>query len=293
MLAWVGKGFREEDLRALGRRRAPQEHGVVLQQQVPPVAPPPRVRGAPKRFVCIFFVFVVSHMPHCTRRRKLDIVTGTNVRKHWKTEDKAFEGRVVGVRDDKGVRVIEVAYVDRDRVAHREDDDSWDEDDWVVLSNEPQHDGSIWNKATTDQIRFVKRHMEIHLHSKLKLFLQQKRQHRTTLSSVMIEEWTGEDHLLFFGTTDEIVIHTNDDMTRLFAPVCGNLPIKRVGRSKDSDMRLCVCAPGMIRRGSGSTVVFFAYNQYHRIREGVWEEMWLAEVAGTPQHGRKKAKQLE
>lgn len=155
MLPWVGKGFREEDLRALGRRRVPHAPHVVLQSQVPPVAPPTRVRGGPKRFVCRVFSFDASLISRCSRHRKLDIVTGTNVAKRWKSENQTFEGRVVGVHDDNDVRVIDVAYADGDHVLHREDDESWDVGDWAVLSHEPQHDGSIWTNSTTAQLEFV------------------------------------------------------------------------------------------------------------------------------------------
>jgi hypothetical protein len=46
----------------------------------------------------------------------------------------------------------------------------------------------------------------------------------------------------------------------------------------------------MIRRGKETTTVYFAFNQYRRIREGVWKAMWLADVAGVAKRGRKKHK---
>ena len=67
MLAWVGKGFREDDLRALGRRRDPRAPQAVLPPQVPPVAPPPRARGGPKRYVHDVFFPLSSLIPHCSR----------------------------------------------------------------------------------------------------------------------------------------------------------------------------------------------------------------------------------
>lgn len=222
-------------------------------------------------------------------RQASEVRVGTNVRKYWKGEDAAFEGRVVRVEETgDGTRAVEVAYGDGDRVVHRTSDSSYEGDEWEVLQGEPEHEGSVWNGVAPAAVSFAKRHMEIHLHDKIKRFLQGRRQGKLSMSSITIKEWTSDDHLFFFGSLEDISCKDDADLVRLLSPVKAQLPFKRVGRSKESDLRFVCCAPAVIHRTKHSTVVGFGFT-LHRLVGNQWENQWDAAIESMlPKRGRRK-----
>ena len=211
------------------------------------------------------------------------------VRKYWRGEGKAFEGRVVEVVKQGTSLAYRIHYADGDEELHDEDDDSFELEDFHILEKEEPEAGAFktaWSHSDAPlgmQIA-MKRHMEGLIRERLIHFITLKKPRRPgAYMSIIIKSWTDSDHLFFFGTLSDIQLDTDDQMASVLFPVTKELPRKRIGHRKTDDC-LQICAKGLVRRTkAGNTRIVFAYsrfdlvegrrvNRYASIRGSPWDK---------------------
>ena len=234
----------------------------------------------------MFFFFFLSHS---RRRSAARLRVGNMVRKYWRGEGRAFEGRVVEVVKQDTSLAYRIQYADGDEELHDEEDDSFELEDFHILEKEEPESGAFkpaWNYSDAPfgmQIA-LKRHMEGLIRKRLIHFITPKKPRRPgAYMSIIIKSWTEFDHLFFFGTLSDIQLQTDDQMASVLFLVTKKLPRKRIGHRKTDDC-LQICAKGLVRRTqAGNTRLVFAYsrfdlvdgrrvNRYASIRGNPWDK---------------------
>lgn len=208
---------------------------------------------------------------------------------YWPQEGKVFEGTLEALEVVDNIYLsLTVRYADGDVETHVESDDDFDWTYVNVLDREPVAEPRpLWRWA---DLPFHARAamqgaLEELLHVKLVHVLTQANVVRLGRFCSIRLKWTHEMHMLFFGSVQDVLMDTDDEMVTTLAPLCKKLPHKRIGHQKGTQ-RLQICARGLVRRSKNgaSTQVFFAYSRYDlRTVEGNEKlvNMW-APVQGTP-----------
>jgi hypothetical protein len=208
------------------------------------------------------------------------LIKGTNVSVFWPGENAAYEGTITEVEGASGARQITVGYADGDFEVHDEMNDSFDEQDWRVVDNEPKEGPQprswSWREVPEGARQFMHLHLEKHIESRMKHYLGPKHSRPSKYGSVTLQ-WDEMTHRFFFDTLDTIEIDSDDQMLRILFPRLGYLPHKGVGRrsnrSAPQDV-IRICAKALIRRTKSNTIVYFGYSRFIKQGDG-WRRMWV------------------
>jgi len=236
-------------------------------------------------------VFFFSYCPCRARHGHQELKEGDRIAKLWKGEDSVYAGTIDSISVIDGVRTIRVIYDDSDEQVHKEDDDSFDGEDFEFLKEGEEPSKSMFSPGqfSLSAQQMLLRHMQFILLDKLHTVIATKKNAPQGYISALLK-WNAKDHLFYFRNLSPIQFTNDHDFAQSLAPLKKELPWRRFGR-RGGNQRIVICSPALIKRTKGGkTKIVFTYSRFDS-RDGKWERQYDP-PAGNPwdRKERKKGK---